>query len=596
MRYQVTGNEFVSLPTIRESDGAIEGITFLYMQLKGLMEMRGGADGLIRPYLCVDGAAISLQPAWERDHSWIPHMKAEAAGVSYGCTYLTPMGERAFGLRLQARNIGSRPVMLRVGVKGAWKETLHEINETTRLDGQRDSIHSGWNQLFIWSQRAGVPLFAFAPCVSDAQPFSEIDQGAQWTEKDFAYDIFKEEQVQPDQCLTLDVFFGIGYEGVAAATSAKELLRQGFDALYKRTADWLVVRERHLSDPALDTLLNTNLFFAFFYASGRTVDTEELCMMTSRSPRYYVSAAYWDRDSLLWAFPAILMVDTAYARELLETVFARQWRNFGVHSRYIDGTVLEPGFELDELCAPVIALGRYVDATKDESLVCEAVVLRGLQRILTVLATKRHPQLELYETFLQPTDDMHNHPYLTYDNALVCHALRVLARLLKRPELAQEAERVRKAVYQHCVREVNDKRFFAWSVTEDGQFDIYDEPPGSLQLLPFYGFCSAHDSVWQTTVAMIRDARYPLSFANSPIAEIGCKHAPHPWVLSICNSLLSGHGETALAHLRKAPMDNGIACESVNENTGICETGEAFATCAGFLSFALGQSALEKRP
>jgi hypothetical protein len=34
-------------------------------------------------------------------------------------------------------------------------------------------------------------------------------------------------------------------------------------------------------------------------------------------------------------------------------------------------------------------------------------------------------------------------------------------------------------------------------------------------------------------------------------------------------------------------MDNGIACESVHEETGECETGEAFATCAGFLAYAL---------
>ena len=90
--------------------------------------------------------------------------------------------------------------------------------------------------------------------------------------------------------------------------------------------------------------------------------------MTSRSPRYYVSAAYWDRDSLLWAFPAILTVDAAYAREILTYVFTRQARNFGVHSRYIDGTMLEPGFELDELCAPVIALNRYVEQTGDTAL------------------------------------------------------------------------------------------------------------------------------------------------------------------------------------------------------------------------------------
>ena len=54
----------------------------------------------------------------------------------------------------------------------------------------------------------------------------------------------------------------------------------------------------------------------------------------------------------------------------------------------------------------------------------------------------------MYKTFLQPTDDMHNHIYLTYDNALVCYALRALAKLLNRPELAEEAERTRRAVYR----------------------------------------------------------------------------------------------------------------------------------------------------
>ncbi|MDD3213753.1 MAG: metal-independent alpha-mannosidase, partial [Eubacteriales bacterium] len=75
-----------------------------------------------------------------------------------------------------------------------------------------------------------------------------------------------------------------------------------------------------------------------------------------------------------------------------------------------------------------------------------------------------------------------------------------------------------------------------------------------------------------------------------PIAEIGCRHAPHPWVLSICNSLLSGHAREGFAHLKRTQMDNGVACESVNEQTGVCETGEAFATCAGFLAYAIEQS------
>ena len=44
--------------------------------------------------------------------------------------------------------------------------------------------------------------------------------------------------------------------------------------------------------------------------------------------------------------------------------------------------------------------------------------------------------------------------------------------------------------------------------------------------------------------------------------------------------------------LRRVQMDNGIACESVDEVTGECTTGEAFATCAGFLCYAL-RTALE---
>ena len=586
MAYQVTGNEYLSLPTIRENDGAVEGVTFLYMQVKGLLEIRG-KDGLIRPYVELDGQRLPLCPVWSREHCWIPRFVSEEQKLRFTCTYLTPVGERALVLRLTVQNQSAEPRAVRFGTDGQWNQTLHEVNETTELTEGREAYESGWNHMFIFSQKPGLPLFAFAPCVADPQQFAEIDQQARWSRSDFAYDIYRETVLQPGETAVLDIPWGVGYEGVAASTSAKELLRQGFDAVYDRTVRWLSAREKPLADPKLHELLNTNLFFAFFYASGRTVDTEELCLMTSRSPRYYVSAAYWDRDSLLWAFPAILTVDAAYAREILTYVFTRQARNFGVHSRFIDGTMLEPGFELDELCAPVIALDRYVEKTGDTAFAARPFVRDGLEEILRRMEAKKHPSVPMYETFLQPTDDMHNHIYLTYDNALVCYALRALAKLLNRPELAEEAECTRRAVYEHCVKEQNGRPFFAWSVDLNGHFDIYDEPPGSLLLLPFYGFCEENDPIWQTTAAMIRDESYPLSFAGHPIAEIGCKHAPHPWILSICNSLLSGHADSALLHLSRTPLDNGVACESVNEDTGLCETGEAFATCAGFLSYAL---------
>lgn len=585
-QYQVTGNEYLSLPTIREKDGAVEGVTFLYMQLKGLLEIRGD-NGLICPFLSLNGKKQALTPEWRREHYWIPTFTSSQDETKLSCTYLTPINERAFVVRLTLANMGTQEIQADFGVGGRWDRTLHEINETTELPQGREVIRSNWNQMFIWSQKPGLPLFAFAPCVSDTQPFSEIDQGAAWEQDGFSYQIHKQVLLKPQQSETLNIYFGIGYESVAAATSAKELLRQGYSTLLAKTTDWLISRERYTPDENINAILNTNLIFSFFYASGRSIDTEELCLMTSRSPRYYVSAAYWDRDSLLWAFPSIIAVDPGYAREILGYVFTRQARNFGIHSRYIDGTVLEPGFELDELCAPVIALQRYVTATEDHSILDESFVQKALDRIIHTLESKKHNNIDLYETFLQPTDDMHNYPYLTYDNVLVWYTYRALALLLNRPLLADRAQAVRKAIYSHCVQKQEEKTFFAWSVDGNGHYDIYDEPPGSLQLLPFYGFCTTDDEVWQNTVHMIRDSKYALSFAGKPIAEIGCKHAPHPWILSICNSLLCGHSQSALRHLRLTQMDNGIACESVHEQTGACETGEAFATCAGFLAFAL---------
>ena len=157
-----------------------------------------------------------------------------------------------------------------------------------------------------------------------------------------------------------------------------------------------------------------------------------------------------------------------------------------------------------------------------------------------------------------------------------------------RGEAPAVPEAVRQAVREHCVKTNRDGApYFAWSVDLAGNSDVYDEPPGSLQLLAELGFCEKDDPVWQNTVAMIRAPEYRYSFAGCPIAEIGCPHAPHPWLLSVANSLLCGRVEQSLAILRASPMDNGIACESIDEVTGECTTGEAFATCAGFVCYAL---------
>ena len=84
----------------------------------------------------------------------------------------------------------------------------------------------------------------------------------------------------------------------------------------------------------------------------------------------------------------------------------------------------------------------------------------------------------------------------------------------------------------------------------------------------------------------------PTALPVAPLPRSAARHAPHPWLLSVANSLLCGRVEHSVEILRRVQMDNGIACESVDEVTGECPTGEAFATCAGFLCYAL-RTALE---
>lgn len=579
-RYLPTGSEQVSLPRVNEINAGVEDLTFLHMASRGLIDLRGGQlEPLMRPFVAQQGVEAELGGfEWSRLGYWYPRFAARAGALGLDGVILTPVGERGFGYRLRLTNNGAETVETAFGLRGQTGSAWHCVNVDKPIEGALNCYVSGWSGLPVFEQMCGVPLFALAPiCEGECRAeFEPAGEGWLWR-------LERTVRLAPGESAEFTAWWGLGLEEVSAVTSARELQRRGWDWELRRSLAWLAQRSLDLGDEALTRLYNTNLFFCIFFSTGRTLDTEELVLVTSRSPRYYVSAAYWDRDSLLWSFPAVLDADAALAREMLGYVFGRQRRNIGVHSRFIDGTVLEPGFELDELMAPVLALERYVGATCDRSVLADPDVLRGIDGILRKLDAERAEDCELYETFLQPTDDERVYPYITYDNVLVWRALRALGRLFERPELTERAERVRRAIYDNCIFD----GAFAWSVDLAGGHDVYDEPPGSLLLLPYYGFCAWDDPVYLKTAEMIRSPDYAYSFAGCEIAEIGCPHAPHPWLLSIGNSLLCGRSGEALEHLRRTRLDNGIACESVDEHTGECTTGEAFATCAGFICHAL---------
>ena len=57
------------------------------------------------------------------------------------------------------------------------------------------------------------------------------------------------------------------------------------------------------------------------------------------------------RKTVLLISMLVLALLPLAAESQYKTIEDLNGRNIGVHSRFIDGTVLEPGFELDELMA-----------------------------------------------------------------------------------------------------------------------------------------------------------------------------------------------------------------------------------------------------
>ncbi|GAU78453.1 glycoside hydrolase family 125 protein [Fusibacter sp. 3D3] len=594
--YYPTGNEYVSLPMINESC-EIESINYLSMRDRGLIEICG--DPFLKPVILIEGVEKPLENIkWARAHYWIPTFTANIGTLQVKGAYIAPLERKGFILRWTLTD-ETKTIDGHIGIKGHFSKVLHSINESKIIEGKKHVYHSLWNQNLMFDFRTGITLFSFGFKTDDGFDHIHYTEEPMDSPLNSAinFELYKAFSIEKGHSQTVDIYCGLGLEEVGAATQAIEFQRETTDGLKAELCEWLKARTQIIGDDHLMTLLNLNQFFNYFYASGKTLDTEEMILCTSRSPRYYVSAAYWDRDSLLWSFPAFLMMDSKIARHALEYVYSKQIRNAGIHSRYIDGTILEPGFELDELCAFILALGQYLEHTEDFTILEEFQVKKGIQMLYEKLMLERHPEIELYKTFLMPTDDMHTYRYLTYNNVLVWKVFGIYEKLFKyygQSERAQEVitrmNALKEAIFEHLIVIKSDQKCFAWSGDLNGHHDFYDEPPGSLTLLAYYGFVDAEDAIFKNTLNALYSDAFPHYFKDTTFEELGCSHADHPWILAISNSLLNGRKEIAYDMLRKTKMDHYIACESIDEHSGLPTTGEHFATCAGFLAYTIYKS------
>lgn len=594
-----TGNDWIALPSIRASDGALENFNLISMRYRGLLEVAGLPDRpLMAPFIEIAGVRRALAHLrWSLRDYWIPTGTMEADGVRVQLTYVAPPDSRAAIVRFQVTNLRNAPLRVAPGMDLDWGKTNRVTYSPEPLSGRRAMSPTPIDtdmEVFQYKTDDTQMAWGFAYVGSQGALHADTDNPGLTTRH--------EAELAPGQTLDVHFVIGAGLEEYSAAYAMrvlnKKIDRYGLDGVIDQAANDAHRRTRTTGDPDLDRIMNRNLLFSTYFAWGRAIDTEQFTGMTSRSNRYYVSAAYWDRDALLWSFPAILDSDPARAREILDYALSIQARNAGIHSRFIDGVVLEDGFELDELVAPFVALGSYVDKTHDMGVVERHREV--LDTLLEGLRAQRDPATGLYATFQDSQDEYVRKPFSIYDNVLTWKALGELAKIAavehrtrEAASLTSEAAKLKAAIYRYGVLDGAEGAggpIFA-ALVNASSGDFVDVPPGSLMKLPALGFVSENDPLFRRTYAWLHSSHYQYSYADQPYGLPGSYRLPFTtsWEVTDHLRLAAGRAQ-ALKILKQSPWDGGIITEGVKADTGVPDQeGRAFATAAGYVAHTICQ-------
>lgn len=594
-----TGNEWIALPTIRASDGALDNFNVLSMRDRGLLQVTGErGQPALEPYFIADGKPLPFRnPSWELIEYWIPEAHLTTDSLEITLTYCAPPESRAAFLHMTLTNRRAQPVSAKLGLRASFGTLDRVTYLPVELRGERTVSEAPWvspGEVFSFITHDTVFAWSIIHPGSRAKSIVSPQSISPRIEAE------REVSLAPGETGEADFVLGVGIEEFSAPHNAKALRelidRKGADTVIRDAAAWYRARTRTTGQPDLDLLMNRNYLFTALYAWGRTIDTEQVVGVTSRSPRYYVSAAYWDRDAMLWSFPGLLDIDKNLAREALEYALGPQLRNTGTHSRFIDGVVLEDGFQLDEAVAPILATAAYIKRSGDDAFLAahRAALITLRDRVFARL----DPEIGLYSTLQDSQDEYQKQAFLTYDNVLAWRTFLDLSELLERMkdaagarELKQRADALRAAILKQSV---SDKAPGATGTIfvcgTDGKNPLFtDVPPGSLVRLPELGFISENDPLFVRTYEWLHSKNYQYSFSDEPFGLPGSYRLPITTSWSVADHLALTRGrDQALKILRTSTWDGGIVSEGVSPHTALLDQpGRAFATAAGYVAHAI---------
>jgi hypothetical protein len=557
--WQITGNHWLCLPCIHPVDASIHLASVIHAGSRGAIDfagnaayLEGGGPPLLGIELVIDG---KLQPigaqrmVWERELSWIPNFSCVVGDIALKGSIFAPCGREAdlpgAVIALSVENRGASNASLSLGVTGVLGHRQHRIQSSRAFDDRHVVRSAPGSSSDVILEGSAFPGYcSFVVGASQEGVHRRIDEsGAIWS---MARDI----SLAPGEKAEEAFLLSVGSEADGALASLDVMRRRGWRNLLAATRNALQTIEQSTNERAVDRLINHNLLFAFFTGVARAIDDQRIYAMRSRMPWNGRGLTITDWDALMWLLPAIQLGDPGLARELLLRVCEVHGHSPGRGVNYIDGALFESGLSLEGIASYPIAVDEYIVQTGDDRIVDEPMLAETLYGAHEDLNARRHSKLPLYSTEVNPDGATPKHRYTAHGNAVAAFALEVLARTLdeKTAEKVQDAESVRASTLRHFSAEGSDGRTrFISSSNLESDTSSADDPSASLYWLPYFHLIGRDDSRYRRTVKQ-------------------WEGSPSDLLLERCARLIGPSSSEVLEWLRRAPLDNGVAAELVDDD------------------------------
>ncbi len=580
--WQLTGNHWLSLPCINPADGAVHAVGVLHRGARAAIEFAGSerfeagnGTPLMVPVVRVEGEVRALANegiAWERAVGWLPTFTCTMGSLLVRGTVFAPYGRDAdmagAVYTIGVENRGTSEVRVEVALEGSLGHRQQRVRSARPFDDDH-RVSIGADDVLLLE---GTAIPGLAALAIGADGPARLEAPAKASREPRAFAVRRDLIVAPGTSVQCAFYIAVGPERDGAQATVGVMRRRGWRALLTATREALSSMEQATGNDGVDRLVNRNLLFAYFYGVGRGLDDAHYYLVRSRAPWHAAGVTVRDFEALLWTLPAVQLADTGLARELL--VRACELHGYapgqGVH--YFDGTLFQPGFAIEGPAAYAIATERYIRDSNDDQIVEEPVVADTLYLSADDIAARRDARIPLFSTEVLPSGGPAPHPFTLHGNAAVALALDVLRRTLDEEAASrvQDPAAVRAAILRHFAVDRGGKARLATSIDLAGGSSLEDDPVGSLMWLPLYEALDREDSLYRRSVKAVAGETSAL--------------APQ------LARLLGPDATEVLAWLRRAPLDNGIAAETVNADGRAVDNG-GDAALAGLLAYTVWYAA-----